>query len=115
MILPEQFAPGSTAAAQGPVSTDNGAQPKARPVVTTANKEVSSTAANVIPPIGSAERSVTFRQEPSGRVYYVVSDATSGREIQEVPTETVRKVGESIDEYLKHEEAKATPHVDVKA
>jgi hypothetical protein len=58
---------------------------------------------------------VTFRRDSNGRIYYVVSDAHSGQEIVEVPAKEVRNVGQGIEDYLKQEESKATPHVEVKA
>ena len=61
------------------------------------------------------QANVTFRRDPSGQIYYVVTDPNSGKEIREVPAEEIRKVGEGIQEYLKQEEAKSSPHVEVKA
>ena len=56
---------------------------------------------------------VTFRRDNNGRIYYVVSDAQSGKEIQELPPQAVRSVAEGIDEYLKQEQAK--PHTSLNA
>jgi hypothetical protein len=61
------------------------------------------------------QASVTFRRDAKGQIYYVLTDAQSGKEIREVPPAEIRKVGEGISEYLKQEEAKTTPHVDSKA
>ncbi|HTP69358.1 MAG TPA: hypothetical protein VMJ35_10685 [Dongiaceae bacterium] len=60
-----------------------------------------SSALSVQPP------NVTFRRDNNGRIYYVVSDAQSGKELQEVPPQAVRNVAEGIDEYVKREQAKA--------
>jgi uncharacterized FlaG/YvyC family protein len=58
---------------------------------------------------------VTLRQDTSGQIYYVVTDANSGEEILEVPPKEVRDVGEGIEDYLKQEESKAATRVQVKA
>ena len=57
---------------------------------------------------------VTFRRDRTGRIYYVVTDATSGKELREVPAKEVRSVGEGIEEFLKKESG-LTSHVEVKA
>ncbi|HEX3869422.1 MAG TPA: hypothetical protein VHV77_03195 [Pirellulales bacterium] len=64
-----------------------------------------------------AQANVTFRRDDAGQIYYVLTDADSGKEIREVPPAEIRKVGEGIAEYLKQEAAKgsATAHVKVKA
>jgi hypothetical protein len=64
---------------------------------------------------GILQAVVTFRRDPQGRIYYVVTDAQSGREIRELPPEEVRKVGEGIDEYLQREAAKTQQHLEIKA
>src|SRR5579862_6877628 len=56
---------------------------------------------------------VTFRRDSNGRIYYVVSDAHSGAEIVELPSKTVRDASQGIEDYLKKEESKATPHIEV--
>ena len=61
------------------------------------------------------QANVTFRRDPKGQIYYVVTDAQSGKELRQVPAEAVRKVGEGIDEYLKQQEAKPNSHIEVKA
>jgi hypothetical protein len=61
------------------------------------------------------QANVTFRRDPQGRIYYVITDAQSGKEIRELPPAEVRKVGAGIDEYLKQEAAKTQQHVEVKA
>lgn len=58
---------------------------------------------------------MTFRKDPAGQIYYVLTDPKSGKEIRQVPPEEIRKVGEGIAEYLKEEENKGGPHLEVKA
>ncbi len=60
------------------------------------------------PAMGAERPDVTFRRDGNGRIYYVVSDAQSGKEIQELPPQAVRTVAEGIDEYLKQKQS--TPH-----
>jgi hypothetical protein len=73
-----------------------------------------SAAAGTVPPVQRAT-DVTFRRDSNGRVYYLVSDASSGQEILEVPPKTVREVGQGIEDYLKKEQSKTNSHVEVKA
>ena len=63
------------------------------------------------------QTNVTFRRDDAGQIYYVLTDAESGKEIREVPPAEIRKVGEGIVEFLKQEAAKgsSTAHVKVKA
>jgi hypothetical protein len=56
-----------------------------------------------------------LRRRSQFRIYYVLTDAQSGKELQELPPEEVRKVGEGIAQFLKQEEAKNTSHLNVKA
>jgi uncharacterized FlaG/YvyC family protein len=64
-------------------------------------KESANDATPAINPVVNAEQpSVTFRRDASGRIYYVVSDAKSGNELEEVPSESVRNVAEAIGQYL---------------
>lgn len=61
--------------------------------------------------------SITFRRDTTGQIYYVLTDVQTGKELREIPPEEVRKVGEGIADYLKHEqeqESSAT-HIEVKA
>ncbi|HVO57230.1 MAG TPA: hypothetical protein VMT51_05970 [Dongiaceae bacterium] len=67
----------------------------------------------VAQPQSIQEANVTFRRDANGQIYYVFSDAETGRELQEVPPEEVRKVGQGIAEYLKQQEQK--PRVETKA
>jgi hypothetical protein len=61
------------------------------------------------------QANVTFRRDPKGQIYFVLTDAQSGKEIREVPPAEIRKVGEGIEDYLKQEEAKTTSKLDSKA
>ena len=63
----------------------------------------------------SAPPDVIFRRDQNGRIYYIVTDATSGKELREVPAKVVRNVGEGIAEFLKQEETKISSHIEVKA
>jgi hypothetical protein len=67
------------------------------------------------PPAGTLQANVTFRRDTSGQIYYVLTDAQSGKEIREVPPAEIRKVGEGIESFLKQEEAKSTSKLDSKA
>jgi len=111
-VLPEQLA---LVAAQPSLAPQPGPRPAARPATPSAKPEAPATVPNIISPIGGQQTDVTFRRDSNGRVYYVVSDTQSGKEIQEVPAKEVRNVGQEIEEYLKQQEAKATSHVNVKA
>ncbi|HEY2461191.1 MAG TPA: hypothetical protein VGI16_10290 [Candidatus Acidoferrum sp.] len=62
-----------------------------------------------------AANNVTFRRDDAGQIYYVVTDARSGQELQEIPQAAVRKAGEGIAEYLKQEEAKAGSRLKTEA
>jgi hypothetical protein len=79
-----------------------------------AAKEAPKESPAVGPTIGAQEPNITFRRDPNGRVYYVVTDAQSGQEIQELPPQDVRHLGERIEEYLNQQQARATQHVNVK-
>lgn len=70
--------------------------------------------ASIVTP-AQRQTDVTFRRDSNGRIYYVVADAQSGQEIVEVPAKTVRDVSQGIEDYLKKEESKGIPHVEVKA
>jgi hypothetical protein len=66
-------------------------------------------------PTDASPANVTFRRDEQGRVYYVLTDAASGKEIREVPPAEIRKVGQGITEFLKQEAAKNTSRVKTKA
>ncbi len=58
---------------------------------------------------------LTFRRDPSGRAYYVITDAQSGRELAQLPPEALRNIGEGIDSYLKQQEQKRTQNTHIEA
>jgi hypothetical protein len=58
---------------------------------------------------------VSMRLDSNGRIYYVVSDPTSGQEILEVPPKAVRNVEQGIADYVKEQQSKASAHVKVSA
>jgi uncharacterized FlaG/YvyC family protein len=68
-------------------------------------------------PAGILQANVTFRRDAAGQIYYVVSDAETGKELREVPPEELRKVGQGIEEFLKQEQQKAaqSQSLEVKA
>src|SRR5262249_17700224 len=66
-------------------------------------------------PAGIPQTNITFRRDASGQIYYVLTDAQSGKELRQVPPEELRKVGEGIEEYLQKQAAKPAQHVELKA
>jgi hypothetical protein len=67
-----------TAANTQPASAPNVAiRSNARRFVTPVAKETSRESPAVAPTIGTQEANITFRRDPNGRVYYVVTDAQS--------------------------------------
>jgi hypothetical protein len=93
----------------------NGQRVSTTSTTVSAVEKASAAASTAIVPPTQRQTAVTFRRDASGRIYYVVSDAHSGAEIVEVPSKTVREAGQGIEDYLKKEESKATPHIEVKA
>jgi hypothetical protein len=85
------------------------ARSAAAPAVPETRKELPP----VAPIAGAQEANITFRRDANGRVYYVVTDPHSGSEIQQLPPEEVRHVGERIEEYLK-QQANLTRRINVK-
>jgi hypothetical protein len=84
--------------------------PEATP---TQNKAVETQQAAV--PADTLPANVTFRRDGQGHIYYVLTDVESGKEIREVPSSEIRKVGEGIAAYLKKEATKGTSHVKIEA
>lgn len=66
-------------------------------------------------PAGLLQANVTFRRDSGGQIYYVITDAQTGKELREFPAAEVRKVGQGIEEFLKQEQKKATPPLEIKA
>jgi hypothetical protein len=56
---------------------------------------------------------LTIHRDATGRMYYVITDAQSGKEIAQLPPEQLRNIGEGIAEFLKLQEAKnaENPHI----
>jgi|SRR5690349_13788935 len=66
-------------------------------------------------PAGELQAVVTFRRDDRGQVYYVVTDSQTGKELQQIPAEQVRKVGEGIADFLKRLESDSQSRVETKA
>ena|SRR5882757_7196680 len=110
--------PSNPTANQLPADLPTSQPPKPRSVtvvtrqakVPTAEQSVSTQNTSVSP-----DPNVTFRRDANGQIYYVVTDSESGKELRQIPAEEIRKVGEGIADYLKQEQKKPTPHIQVKA
>jgi hypothetical protein len=102
--------PPSTPATQ----VKNERAPTPAPSISTPEKATATASAAAVPPL-ERPTDVTLRRDTNGRVYYVVSDASSGQEILEVPPKAIRDVGQGIEDYLKQAESKASTHIKVKA
>ena len=61
------------------------------------------------------QASVTLRRDASGQIYYVFTDANSGKEIREFPASEVRKAGQGVEELLKQEALRVRHTLDTKA
>src|SRR5579871_3460804 len=62
----------------------------------------------------SQETNVVFRRDSNGQIYYVFTDANTGREIQELPPKQVRAVGQGIAVLVKELQAKSSNRLEVK-
>jgi hypothetical protein len=60
------------------------------------------------------ETNVIFRRDVNGQIYYVFTDAQSGRELQELPPKEVRNVGQGIADLVKELQQKNSNHIAVK-
>ena len=98
-----------------PVQSSSSSAPHAPTQTKTPAPEKSGEPQSVAPIANNVQANVTFRRDAQGQIYYVVSDAKSGKEILELPPAVIRKVAEGIGEFLKQQEAKHNPRVDVKA
>jgi hypothetical protein len=87
-------------------------QPARRRILAT---EQSVSTQNAAPLPQASEPTVTFRRDANGQIYYVITDSETGKELGQLPPEAVRKVGEGIAEFLKHEQEKQSTHLRVKA
>jgi len=100
-----------------PVGSPRPAKSVTNPEPATSTVEIASKTAGtqgVLKPVEDPTN-VTLRRDTNGRVYYVVSNATSGQEILEVPPKALRDVGQGIQDYLKEAQSKAGAHVKIKA
>jgi hypothetical protein len=66
-----------------------------------------------VSPLGQ-ETNVVFRRDSKGQIYYVFTDANSGREIQELPPKQVREVGQGIADLMKELEERSSNRLKVK-
>jgi hypothetical protein len=108
-------ADGAVSATATPATPRVPAPPAATPATTAAPQESNQNAANHPLPAGTLQTNVTFRRDDQGQIYYVLTDAQTGKEIREVPPEEIRKVGENIEEFVKQLNAKSTTHVETQA
>ncbi len=60
------------------------------------------------------ETNVVFRRDANGQIYYVFTDAQSGRELQQLPPKEVRNVGQGIADLVKELQQKNSSHLEVK-
>ena len=86
-----------------------------QPPPSTPHSEVVSVANQTDPAAAFSQPAITFRKDSGGKIYYVVTDSLSGKEIRQIPAYAVRKASEGIDEFLKQVEAKEKSHLKVKA
>jgi len=62
------------------------------------------------------QANVTLRRDGAGQIYYLFTDAQTGKELREFPPSEVRKAGQGVDELLKQEVQRAAEHaIDTKA
>ena len=84
-------------------------------VFSTSHSELVSVAKQTDPAAVISQPAITFRKDSAGKIYYVVTDSLSGKEIRQIPAYAVRKASEGIDEFLKQVEAKEKSHLEIKA
>lgn len=61
------------------------------------------------------QANVTLRRDSTGQIFYVFTDAHTGKEIREFPASEVRKAGQGVDELLKQQAEHAAHAIDTKA
>lgn len=114
-ILPDQAVGNSAEAAAGVSGNHARVRVASHAVAGTGVEKATSGSSNPVVPV-QPDTNVTFRRDPNGRIYYVLTDGRSGKELQEIPPQQVRNVAQGIDEYLQEEaKSQAKPHVEVKA
>ena len=115
-ILPEQVVSPSVDASATPGARSDKARLTTQSAAPATVEKASGSAstARVVPV--QPETDVTFKRDQNGRIFYLVTDAKSGKELQEIPPKEVRSVGQGIEEYLQKEaQAAQSAHVEVKA
>jgi len=60
------------------------------------------------------QTNVVFRRDSNGQIYYVFTDANTGREIQELPPKQVRAVGQGIAHFMKDLEEKSSKRLETR-
>lgn len=113
-VSPDQ-APGTPEPPSAASNQVNSQRVSTASTTASAVEKASAAADTAIVTPAQRQTDVTFRRDANGRIYYVVSDAHSGQEIVELPAKEVRDVGQGIEDYLKKEESKSTPHIEIKA
>lgn len=113
-ISPDQV-PGAPEPPSAATNQANSQRVSTTSTTASAVEKASAAAETAIVTPAQRQTDVTFRRDSNGRIYYVVSDMHSGQEIVELPAKEVRDVGQGIEDYLKKEESKTTPHIKVKA
>ena len=98
------------------VSSAPAPKPKleSQPSASTPRLLVDTTTKQAPVPAAPSHPTVTFRKDSNGKIYYIVTDSESGKEIRQIPADAVRKAAQGIDEFLKQQETKSS-HVEVKA
>ena len=86
-----------------------------RPTEATPTQNKAAETQHAAVPADTLPANVTFRRDGQGHIYYVLTDGESGKELREVPTSEIRKVGEGIAEYLNKKATKGTSHVKITA
>ena len=124
-VVPNQRAIDPTEGASGAFATTPATRVPPQPLISAPPEETTAqgprpTAApgepqKIVVPAEAQPANVNFRRDEQGKVYYVLTDPDSGKEIREVPSVEIRKVGQGIADYLKHEAAKGTSRVKSQA
>ena len=86
------------------------------PAQTQADREVVSENSKPLVTEPALQANVTLRRDGTGQIYYLFTDAQTGKELREFPPSEVRKAGQGVDELLKQEVQRAAAHaIDTKA
>jgi hypothetical protein len=100
-------------------STDRPAAPR-KTAASTPSPQASAPArtsenAKLLTTVPVLQANVTLRRDNDGRIFYVFTDAQTGKELREFPASEVRKAGEGVDELLKRAQERAAHSLDTKA